>query len=51
VHAPLESALDYPSFSMRVAEKDVAQLPTILRAIPADRVAAMQAELQKVWAR
>lgn len=48
VHAPFESLLDWPSFSLRVAEDDLAKLPQLLAAVPAARVKAMQANLAKV---
>ncbi len=51
VHAVLESALDWGSFSLRVAERDVEQLPQLLLAVSSQQLAALQAALAKVWHR
>lgn len=46
-----ESVLDLPSFSLRVAQKDIPRLLDILLAVTPQQVAAMQASLAKVWHR
>ena len=51
VHAVLESALDWGSFSLRVAERDVEQLPQLLHAVSSQQLATLQAGLAKVWHR
>jgi hypothetical protein len=47
----LDELLDWESFSVRIDEEDVLNLPAILEAIPAERVAAMQAQLACAWPR
>ena len=51
IDLPFENVLHYPAFSVRVAEADLPQLPRILRAIPPDRVAELQANLRRVRSR
>lgn len=51
VHDVFESILEWSSFSVRVAEKDVDKVLDILLAIPDRTLAAMQAHLGKVWHR
>jgi hypothetical protein len=41
-----EGWLDYAAFSVRVAEADVPRLALILRAIPRERVRAMQVSVR-----
>jgi hypothetical protein len=45
------SILDVDSYSVRVAQKDMARLPDILGAVSQADVARMQANLAKVWRR
>ena len=49
--AQLEGLLDLSKFAVRIERRDMPRLVETLRAIPAERVAAMQAELAKVWER
>ncbi len=51
VHAVFESILDWDSFSLRVPENMTEHLPIILQAVPPDRIARMQRNLQQVWHR
>ncbi|KXZ50759.1 hypothetical protein GPECTOR_15g444 [Gonium pectorale] len=51
VQVVFESILDVPSFSVRIAQKDMANIVDILKAVPADKVKAMQDNLAKVWMR
>ena len=51
VHTPWESVLDASAFSLRVPRAQMARLVEILRAIPAERVASMQAALAATWPR
>jgi hypothetical protein len=51
VHAPLESILNWKSFSLRVAESEMTDLPRILQAVPPQRLQQLQWNLQKVWHR
>ncbi|KAG2424765.1 hypothetical protein HXX76_014189 [Chlamydomonas incerta] len=51
VQVVFESILDVPNFSVRVAQKDMKEVINILKAVPADRIKAMQANLAKVWMR
>lgn len=51
VHTPWEAALDAPSYSIRVPRASLPSLVTHLRALPAERVAALQAGLRRVWPR
>jgi hypothetical protein len=45
---PYCSAIDWTRFSVRIHPSEIGQLPSILRAIPPERVAAMQARLALV---
>ena len=49
--APWEDVLDFSSFALRLNRSQLAELPQILRDIPATKVAAMQASLGRVWER
>ncbi len=51
VHSIFESILDWPSFSLRLKEDQLAQLPELLLAVPPARLEAMQAALARVWHR
>jgi hypothetical protein len=45
------SLLDIPSYSMRIAQKDMEKIPEILAAVSEGEVARMQANLALVWRR
>ncbi|KAL4427651.1 hypothetical protein ABPG75_001740 [Micractinium tetrahymenae] len=45
------SIMDLDAYSLRVAQKDMARLPEILKAVPPKDVARMQANIRKVWRR
>ncbi|KAI3432296.1 hypothetical protein D9Q98_003856 [Chlorella vulgaris] len=45
------SLLDLPSYSMRIAQKDMQKIPEILAAVSEEQVARMQANLALVWRR
>lgn len=51
VHAPWESVLDAPSFSIRVQREEMPSLISTLRAIPPSRVRELQESLAAVWPR
>ena len=51
VHAVFESILDWDSFSVRVSQASVKDLPQILQSIPADKVQRMQRRVRQVWHR
>jgi hypothetical protein len=51
VHAVFESILDWGSFSLRVPESQLEQLPELLLAVTPERLQAMQAALARVWHR
>lgn len=51
VHVVFETLLDWPAFSLRIAQKDMARLPQLLQAVTPARVAQMQANLARVWHR
>ncbi|KAG2432503.1 hypothetical protein HXX76_008848 [Chlamydomonas incerta] len=51
VQMQFESILDVGRFSVRLAQADMARAPQLLKAIPAERVAEMQAALSRVWFR
>ncbi|KAL1512024.1 hypothetical protein AB1Y20_005299 [Prymnesium parvum] len=51
VHMPFENVLNYSSFSVRVAEEDIPQLPQILMSIRSTRVREMQRNLHRLRAR
>ena len=48
VTLPFCSVLDWRRFSVRIKTADVSKLPQILRAIPPQQIAAMQARLAEV---
>lgn len=43
--------LDFSQFSLRIAQKDIPRVVEILKAVPQDKIASMQAALHKVWHR
>jgi hypothetical protein len=45
------SILDVASYSVRIAEKDMARVPDILGDVSQEEVTRMQANLAKVWRR
>lgn len=47
----LSNMVDTAAFSLRVAQADMARVPDILEAVPAERVQQMQVALAKVWHR
>jgi hypothetical protein len=51
IELPYENVLNYSAFSIRIAEKDVPRLPAILRAVPPERIATLQAGLARVRSR
>lgn len=51
VHAVFESILDYATFSLRIREDQLEQLPQILLAVPEMVFKKMQANLATVWHR
>ncbi|GIL48810.1 hypothetical protein Vafri_5227 [Volvox africanus] len=51
VQAVFESILDMPSFSVRIAQKDMLNIISILKALSADQVQKMQDNLAKIWSR
>ena len=51
IYAPWEGTLDLPSFALRVRRDDMPRLLDILRAVPPERVAQMQAALRRAWPR
>ena len=51
IEFPFENVLNYSAFSIRIAEKDVPRLPAILRAVPPERIATLQAGLARVRSR
>ena len=48
-YLPFQRWLDWPRFSVLVAERDVSRLSFILRAIPPEKVAALQRNVRRVW--
>ena len=48
---PWESMLNFEAYAVRIPRRDIHRLPDILRAIPADKVTAMQTALGQVWER
>lgn len=48
IEFPFENVLNYAAFAVRVAEADLPRLPAILRAIPPERVAALQRGVKAV---
>ena len=48
---PWETVLNFSAFAVRIPRNQLPQLPQILRAIPPERVRAMQAALSRVWER
>ena len=51
IEMPFENVLDYSSFSIRLTEAQLPQLPHLLRAVPRARVAALQEGLRRVRSR
>jgi hypothetical protein len=51
VEPVLHGAVDWSKFSVRVPQKQLADLPHILRSISPQRIAEMQAALGQVWTR
>ena len=51
VHMPFETSLNYSAFSLRVPERDVEQLDTILRAVTHRTRRRMRAEMKRLWVR
>ena len=51
IHVQLEGVLDVAKFSLRVERQQLPSLVELLRAVPPQRVAELQAELAKVWER
>jgi hypothetical protein len=51
IEMPFENVLEYSAFSMRIAEVDVPQLVSILRAVPKARIEQLQAGLARVRSR
>jgi hypothetical protein len=47
----LDELLDWSTFSVRIAEKDVDRLPALLAAVSPARLAGMQRELACAWPR
>ncbi|PSC76174.1 exostosin-like glycosyltransferase [Micractinium conductrix] len=45
------SLLDVPEYSVRIAQKDMARIPEILKAIKPDEIERLQSNLGKVWRR
>ena len=48
---PWENVLAFDSYAVRVRRADIGKLPQILRAIPQERVRAMQTAIATVWER
>lgn len=46
---PFDMLLDWGTFSIRLPESKLEELPTILKAIPADKVVTMQKEVVRVY--
>lgn len=51
IHVQLEGVLNMSRFTVRVERRDLPRIVEVLRGIPPDRIAAMQAELARVWER
>lgn len=51
IHLPFENVLKYESFTVRVAEDDIPNLTTILRAINETEVDSMLAAIRGLWQR
>ncbi|KAG0618214.1 hypothetical protein M758_4G047000 [Ceratodon purpureus] len=51
IHLPFENVLDYESFTVRIAEDDIPNLTTILRAINETDVDSMLAAIRGMWQR
>ena len=51
IEVAFSSLIDATQFSIRVAQADMFKIPEILKAIPEERVAEMQAALALVWRR
>ena len=48
---PFETSLNYSAFSIRIAERDVEQLDTILRSIDASTKRRMREAMRRIWVR
>jgi hypothetical protein len=51
IHASFEGIMQVESFSLRIDAKDAADIPRILEAVPAERVAELQRNIGRVWRR
>lgn len=51
IHTPWESVLDARSYSVRVRREDMAQMVSMLRAMPQARVRELQVALAEAWPR
>lgn len=51
IDLPWASILEYDSFSLRIAEKDIPRIPQILLEISLERTQELQGNLRKVWHR
>ena len=51
VHMPFETSLNYSAFSIRIPERDVEQLDTILRSIDASTKRRMREAMRRLWVR
>ncbi|CAI5999442.1 unnamed protein product [Closterium sp. NIES-64] len=51
IELPFENFLDYPSFTVRIAEADIPNLVTVLNSISSHQVRAMQRAASLVWMR
>jgi hypothetical protein len=51
VHMPFETSLNYSSFALRVAEKDVEQLDRLLRSVSVATRTAMREAMGRLWVR
>jgi hypothetical protein len=48
---PWGTEMDWEAFSIRISPQNISQIPTILKAVPEDKVASMQAQLAGIWHR
>lgn len=51
VDLPFESIFEYEKFSVRISEKDIPNVPTILSQISDDTIQSMLSDVRKVWHR
>ncbi|PSC76758.1 exostosin-like glycosyltransferase [Micractinium conductrix] len=51
VHMAFEDILDYPAFSLCIAQADMEKVPEVLQAVSPERVLELQQGLAKVWRR